>query len=193
MKINNETLELIKQHRLPSYNEIPNVGLYLEQTSKYINEYLEPVMDTAVTGSMISNYVKKKLVANPVKKQYYRDQVAMLTVIAVLKSVISLDKVKMLLEMEISGQTEEFYNWFCSEFGRALRNAFSVEDGTGAGMRGQSAGDDAGKVTDGKRASENAEQTADAGGHRELIRKILITAAHKIYIEKILVSLEEKI
>ena len=28
------------QYSLPAYAEIPNVGLYLEQVTKYLNEYL---------------------------------------------------------------------------------------------------------------------------------------------------------
>ena len=27
---------------LPAYDQIPNVGLYLEQVTKFLNEYLEP-------------------------------------------------------------------------------------------------------------------------------------------------------
>ena len=60
--------DAIRQFTLPSYNEIPNVGLYLEQTAKYISEYLTCLGDFALTGSMISNYVKKGLIKNPVKK-----------------------------------------------------------------------------------------------------------------------------
>ena len=33
----------IADFRLPRYNEIPNVGLYLEQATKYVCEYLEPL------------------------------------------------------------------------------------------------------------------------------------------------------
>ena len=40
---------------LPDYDQIPNVGLYLEQVTKYLNEYLEPLGCTPLTGSMISN------------------------------------------------------------------------------------------------------------------------------------------
>ena len=54
---------------LPRYNDIPNVGLYLEQVVKYISEYLEPLESFSLTSSMVSNYVKKGLVENPVKKQ----------------------------------------------------------------------------------------------------------------------------
>ena len=50
----------IHNFHLPRYQEIPDVGLYLEQTAKYIDSYLSPLEDISITGSMISNYVKKK-------------------------------------------------------------------------------------------------------------------------------------
>ena len=64
--------------RLPRYEEIPTVGLYLEQTTKYISQYLDPLEENCLTNSMIANYVKRKLIANPVKKQYGREQIAYL-------------------------------------------------------------------------------------------------------------------
>ena len=85
-----ETQELanaIKDFHLPKYTEIPNVGLYLEQTAKYISEALSPLFKNAITGSMNSNYVKKGLVSNPVKKQYDREQIAYLIFIALVKNV----------------------------------------------------------------------------------------------------------
>ena len=68
----------IQDFRMPRYSEIPNVGLYLEQTTKYICEQLAPLQENAITGSMISNYVKKGLIANPTRKQYSREQIAYL-------------------------------------------------------------------------------------------------------------------
>ena len=65
-----------RDFHLPRYQEIPDVGLYLEQTAKYIDSYLSPLEDISITGSMISNYVKKKIINNPVKKQYNRDPVS---------------------------------------------------------------------------------------------------------------------
>lgn len=47
-----------RDYRMPRYKEIPNVGLYLEQTVKYINECLAPI-EISITPSMLSNYVKK--------------------------------------------------------------------------------------------------------------------------------------
>ena len=45
-----------RDYRMPRYKEIPNVGLYLEQTVKYINECLAPI-EILITPSMLSNYV----------------------------------------------------------------------------------------------------------------------------------------
>ena len=33
----------VRRFRLPRYQEIPTVGLYLEQTTKYISQYLDPL------------------------------------------------------------------------------------------------------------------------------------------------------
>ena len=85
-----EIQNLIKDFSLPRYNDIPNVGLYLEQVVKYISEYLEPLGSFSLTGSMVSNYVKKGLVENPVKKQYDREQIAYLFFIAVAKNMLSM-------------------------------------------------------------------------------------------------------
>ena len=41
--------DALKDFRLPRYNEIPNVGLYLEQATKYVCEYLAPLGDYTLT------------------------------------------------------------------------------------------------------------------------------------------------
>lgn len=56
-----------RDYRMPRYKEIPNVGLYLEQTVKYINECLAPI-EISITPSMLSNYVKKGYIDRPDKK-----------------------------------------------------------------------------------------------------------------------------
>ena len=107
---------------LPDYDQIPNVGLYLEQVTKYLNEYLEPLGCTPLTGSMISNYVKKGLVKNPVKKQYDREHIARLLVVAVSKTVLSLEEIQQLLEGHPEGQ--EGYEAFCQTLLGQLEEAF---------------------------------------------------------------------
>ena len=53
-----EEVKISKEFSLPKYNEIPDVGLYLDQVVKYINSFFESYEDLVVTPSMLTNYVK---------------------------------------------------------------------------------------------------------------------------------------
>ena len=110
-------------HSLPTYDQIPNVGLYLEQVTKYVNESLEPLGCAPLTGSMISNYVKKGLLRNPVKKQYDREHIARLMVIAVSKTVLPLEDISRLLADCPAGQGG--YEAFCNMLNDTMTTVFA--------------------------------------------------------------------
>lgn len=57
----------VQNFKLPRYDDLPEVELYLDQTTAYISERLEILGDVKLTSSMISNYVKHKLIRRPVK------------------------------------------------------------------------------------------------------------------------------
>lgn len=95
----------LNQFNLPEYREIPDVGLYLDQVVKYLNGYLDLYPELPVTGSMISNYVKLKLVPKAMKKAYSRDQIAMFFFIALAKQVLSIDEIREALAI-----SAEYYN-----------------------------------------------------------------------------------
>lgn len=119
----------IADFRLPRYQEIPNIGLYLEQATKYVYEYLAPLGEYALTPSMISNYVKKGLIANPVKKQYSRDHIAYLFFIAVAKSVLSLDALTGFIKLQQQTYTlPKAYDYFAEQFEGLLRFTFELDD-----------------------------------------------------------------
>lgn len=119
----------VQGFRLPRYQEIPDVGLYLEQATKYICRYLSPILETPLTASMISNYVKRGLLSSPVKKQYSRDQVAYLFFIAVAKNVLSLDALACFLRLqERTYPLEKAYNYFCRELENLLLFQFEIKE-----------------------------------------------------------------
>ena len=119
----------IAAFRLPRYNEIPNVGLYLEQATKYVCEYLAPLGEFSLTPSMISNYVKKGLIANPVKKQYGREQIAYLFFIAVAKSVLSLDALTGFIKLQQQTYTlPKAYDYFVEQMEALLFFTFEITD-----------------------------------------------------------------
>ena len=150
----------VKDFRLPRYHEIPNVGLYLEQTSKYIAECLAPIQEAAITSSMISNYVKKGLISSPVKKLYYRDHISHLMFIMLAKSVVSLDNLYNFIRLqERTYPTERAYNYLADEFENLLPYVFGLKDSV----------DNVG---------------VDTTDEKIMLRNTIITIAHKIYLDK---------
>ena len=112
---------------LPKYDQLPNMGLYLEQCAKYINQCLKPLGFPDVTSSMIRNYVKMGLVANPVQKQYYADHLAHLMVISILKQALPLEYINTLLVRQKQIYTNEVaYNYFCLELKNILFHRFGL-------------------------------------------------------------------
>jgi len=115
--------------KLPEYEQIPDVGLYLEQTVRFIDEHLAPLPNVSITGSMVSNYVKKGLIPNPVKKLYDREQIAWLIFIAVAKSVLSLEDIGLLIELgKKSYPTPRAYEYFVREFMNVLHYVFGLKE-----------------------------------------------------------------
>ena len=111
----------IEGFKMPTFDQIPNVGLYLEQTTTFLNEYLEPLDGTQLTSSMISNYVKKHLIESPIKKQYSREQLAYLFFIAISKTVLPLADLKVLVEIQRKTYTtRRAYEYFTEELDNAL-------------------------------------------------------------------------
>lgn len=168
-QVNNaDLIATIGDFHLPDYNEIPNVGLYLEQTSKFISQSLSPLFDNAITGSMISNYVKKGLVGNPIKKQYDREQIATLIFIAIVKNVLSMDEIKLLIDIRKKQYTAAgAYGYFETEFKNVISYVFGMKPTL-------------------------AETDGESSDEKRILRKIIITVSHKIYLGKYLSLLQEK-
>ena len=152
--------EAIRGFKLPRYDEIPNVGLYLEQTAKYISEYLDCLGDFTLTRSMISNYVKKDLVANPVKKQYDREQIAYLIFIAVAKTVLSMEDIRLLVgEQKKTYSPKRAYDYFCNELENVLFYVFGLK--------------------------ENLDTVGvDDTQEKDMLRSTIITVAYRVYLDK---------
>lgn len=118
----------IAHFHLPRYAELPDVGLYLDQTAKYINRVLAPLGCGEITTSMISNYVKKDYIAGPEKKQYSAEQIARLIFIVIGKSVLSMEHITRLFEMQKHTYSPQIaYDYFCIEFENVLQYVFHLK------------------------------------------------------------------
>ena len=121
--------EPVRGFRLPRYAEIPTVGLYLEQTIKYINSFLAPLGCLELTGSMVSNYVKKGLIPAPVKKQYFPEQIAYLFFVALAKNLTSMENIDLLISVQRGTYTLPVaYDYMCRELENMLFFFFGLKD-----------------------------------------------------------------
>ena len=145
-----------RDYRMPRYKEIPNVGLYLEQTVKYINECLAPI-EISITPSMLSNYVKKGYIDRPVKKQYYADQIAYAIYIVIIKQVLSMDNIASLFVLQKATYTLPVaYDYFCSELEKTLVAIFEDKE-------------------------EPKKETGDSSFEKKMLRSVIIAVSHIIY------------
>ncbi len=167
--MNKETISDLKrtaeEFTLPSYHEIPEVGLYLEQVVRYIAGYAQNVRLQPLTGSMVSNYVKKKIIANPVKKMYDREQIAYLIFIVFAKNVIQIEDMQMLFDLQKkSFSMERSYEYFRAQMRESLLEVFGVGDE---------------EETSAKKEVDSNEIFTN----KAILKNICITVAHKIYLD----------
>jgi len=119
--------EELKSFALPSWKEIPDVGLYLDQVTKYINSFLD-AYGMGVTPSMISNYVKLKIISREGKKIYSRERIAALIFVAVTKTVLSMDQIRDILAAAKEKVSEEkWYTDFVTSLKKRL-DEFEVSE-----------------------------------------------------------------
>jgi len=148
----------ISEFHMPRYHELPDMGLYLDQVVRYVNNSLAALGCQEITASMVSNYVKKGYIENPVRKQYSADQIAYLFVIAIIKSVVSMENIVRLFGRQRMTYTSEVaYDYFCTELENMLSYTFGLKN----------AADEVGVTT---------------SMEKDMLRSVIIAVAHIIYL-----------
>ena len=87
--------------KLPAWDELPTLELYMDQVVIVLNDYLGMYAageDKTVTQAMINNYVKQKLIPPPVKKKYSKEHVLLLIFIYYYKGIIPMNEIQTLLK-----------------------------------------------------------------------------------------------
>lgn len=86
-----------------SSSDIPNVDLYMDQVTTFINKHLKatsryPGEDKILTKTMINNYAKNDLLPPPVKKKYTKEHIVLLIFIYYSKGLLSITDIQSMLE-----------------------------------------------------------------------------------------------
>ena len=142
--------------RMPRYRELPDIGLRLEQVTRYASRYVP----SPVTGSMVSNYVKQRLIPGPHKKSYSQESIAYLLMLSYVKTVVSMEDVRLMLQVQQSSyEISVAYDYFCAELENLLQYVFGLKP----------APDEIGTT-----------QTEE----KEMLRSALLSVTHKLYMEQ---------
>lgn len=108
-------------YRLPAWEDIPNIGLYMEQVILLLRHYLDylpPELkeeEEMVTAAAIHNYVRTRVMPEPVKKRYYRVHLAYLLMICTLKQGLSLALIQKVIPLGLpEAEVCQLYNNYAS-------------------------------------------------------------------------------
>ena len=93
--------------RLPRWEDIPDLGLYMEQVIALLRQYLDylpPELkeEQFITAATINNYVRTRVMPEPRKKRYYRIHIAYLIMILTLKQSLSIALINRLIPRDLS-------------------------------------------------------------------------------------------
>lgn len=98
----NSILESISKIDYIKPEQIPNIDLYMDQVTTFMEEGLERTKrypeDKILTKTMINNYAKNNLLPPPVKKKYSREHVLALIFIYYFKNLLSIKDIETLLD-----------------------------------------------------------------------------------------------
>ena len=99
-------------YRLPAWEEIHDIGLYMDQVVTLLKQYLDylpPELkeEQVITPAAINNYVRKKIMPEPVKKKYYRTHIAYLIMICTLKQCMSISTLQTMIPIGLSDEELE--------------------------------------------------------------------------------------
>ena len=102
----------LDNYRLPAWEEIPDFGLYMEQVTVLLQEYLDyfpPELkeEQFITAATINNYVRIKVMPEPIKRRYYRVHIAYLIIILTLKHSLSIALIQRLIPTGLAKEEVE--------------------------------------------------------------------------------------
>jgi len=124
-----EELEELKKRltedRPASWDELPDIPLYMDQVVGYLSRQLISFEESDVlTPAMINNYIKDGLVGRANGKKYGPEHLAYLTAITAMKQVLSVREMRALVELGREGRdTRQLYDFFCQTLDQALAGA----------------------------------------------------------------------
>ena len=116
-------LTQLREHRPAVWDQLPDFALYMDQVLNYMDRQVIRFDEAdGLTAAMVNNYTKSGLVPRAKGKKYDRDHLAYLTVICVLKHVMTTKDMDFLIREELHSERgiPDGYAAFCNSLDSAL-------------------------------------------------------------------------
>ncbi len=102
--------ELIQKNTLDIVS-IPNIDLYVDQLTTFIEDNIYSNKENQLTKAMINNYCKNKVIPPAEKKKYTKNHILLLIIMYNTKTVLSLPDVEKIFKSFDSEDIVEYYNY----------------------------------------------------------------------------------
>ncbi len=96
-EIESLVLQLI-ENCIIDINTIPNIDLYVDQLTSFIEEHLYSTNENNLTKSMVNNYCKNQVIPPSIKKKYTKSHILLLIIVYNTKSIISISDIQKIFE-----------------------------------------------------------------------------------------------
>ncbi len=93
-----EQTKMLISKGLIDIDKIPNIDLYVDQLTSFIESNSFSNLDGQLTKSMVNNYCKNKIIPPSEKKKYNKNHILLLTIIYNTKSIISISDIKKIFD-----------------------------------------------------------------------------------------------
>ena len=110
--------ESFENYSLPTWEQLPDIELYMDQVISLLDKYLKIYYETigtekTITQSMINNYVKLGTIPPPVKKRYSKIHLAYLLVVCTLKQTLDMATIHKIMPVDLSeNEVKQTYTSF---------------------------------------------------------------------------------
>lgn len=119
-----EYAKKISRQQIPTWDELPEVDLYMDQVLIYVESHMKNFVskDTKfITKSMVNNYVKQNIMPAPINKKYSKTHLAYLIMICIFKQILPLPDVKKLIDKKLAKSSiEDAFNNYSKSYNRAV-------------------------------------------------------------------------
>lgn len=134
----NRVYSEISRYQPVGWEDIPDLGLYMDQVITFITRVYEPLYGDStksyLSAPMINNYVKNKLIPRPSGKKYSRLQIAMLIMIVSLKRVCTMEDIRAMLNAKEEDDVRSLYALFCERQAKSIRDMLDTHSSLSPAM-----------------------------------------------------------